>query len=429
MDTFLGLDFGTTNSALAISDAAGHTTLTRYQARGDWYDTFRSVLFFDPEQKGENRKALCTGGIEGILAYLDADGAGRFLQSIKSHLASRSFHSTNILGSVYTLEDLVVLIVSQLRAKAVATRGTLPTRVVAGRPVHFVNDDVGADGDAWAEQRLVKALTAAGFDEVVLELEPVAAAYRYEQRLDHDELVLIADFGGGTTDFCLVRVGPGVTSRGKERVLGTDGVARAGDAFDQRIIQHAVAPRLGHGSRYRVIGGDADVPLWLFSHLARWHHLSFLKSRKTLALLDTILTTAHQPEAIEVLKRLIEEDQGYHLHRAVERVKIDLSAQSETTLQFHEPRLNCVITRDEFDAWIAPDMEEMERAVDRLLTSSGVDARAVDRVFMTGGTSLVPAVRGLFARRFGHKRLMGGEELTSVAQGLALRARDVFSPA
>jgi hypothetical chaperone protein len=421
--TYVGIDFGTTNSTLAISDAEGHVELTSYTVQGKRYDTFRSVLHFDAEKRSADNAPLATCGIEGIFAYLQGGSNGRFVQSVKSYLASRSFKNTNIFHRVFSLEQLITLIVSQLKAKA---QRELPDAVVVGRPVHFVNDDEDETGDAYAEGRLRTAIEAAGFKRVHFTFEPVAAAYQYEATLKKDELVLIADFGGGTTDLCLVDVGPGQRQKGERRVRATAGVALAGDAFDQRIIHHAIAPQLGLGTKYRVFGGDADVPTWLYSSLARWHLLSFLKSPRTMQTLDTICANAHDKHAMSTLRRIVDDDLGYDLHQAVERAKIALSSEERTALDFDAGTIACNITRAEFESWIAPDLAKISGAIDEVLTAAALDAKVVDRVFLTGGTSLVPAVRALFASRFGEDKLRGGEEMTSVGRGLGLVARDVF---
>jgi hypothetical chaperone protein len=391
-------------------------------------------LWFSPDERGPDRRPLATAGVQAIHDYLDADGAGRFVQSVKSHLASRTFTSTMIENAKFTLEDMIALIVGGVRREAERQWGPLPARIVAGRPVHFVRDDVDeekdhADDDAFAEGRLRQALSAGGFKDVVFELEPVAAAARYEHRIKKDELVLIADFGGGTTDLCLVEVGPRARERarreGTRQVVATGGLGVAGDTLDRRILHHAVAPRLGLGTRYRVFGGMADVPLWLFSSLSRWHTLSFLKSRKTTNLLDEMAATADDPAAIASLRRLIDEDLGYQLHRAVEKAKVELSQQDDAVLAVPELDLEVPLTRGDFEGWIKDDVEKIDATVDAVLEKAG--RPKVDRVFMTGGTALVPAVRQIFAKRFGARRLEGGEELVSVAQGLALRAKDAFS--
>lgn len=422
--SFVGIDFGTTNSAVAVCDARGRSTLVKLRKA----ETMRTVLHFDADERGPDRKPLCTAGYEAIDAYLASDGAGRFVQSIKSYLASRTFTSTNIFGAVYTLEDLVALFIDRLRVAARASGVELPKRVVVGRPVHFVRDDVDeGEGDALAVARLERAMRGAGFDDVKFELEPVAAAWRYEQRLTRDELVLIADFGGGTTDLCLVRVGPNARAKRDGRVIATDGVGLAGDVFDQRIIQHVVAPRLGMGSTYRLMVGEADVPLWLYAHLASWHRLSFLKSKKTERLLETILATANDREGVAAFKQIIDEDLGYRLHQAVERTKIALSKSARAQLTFDDVEIDVTVARADFEQWIAPDVARIDEALARVLERASLTPNNVDRVFMTGGTSLVPAVRTAFAKRFGDDKLTGGEELTSVAAGLALAARDVTS--
>ncbi|MDP2341719.1 MAG: Hsp70 family protein [Deltaproteobacteria bacterium] len=437
----LGLDFGTTNSALARLDDDGVMQLARFvlppsrsAPKPVAMDTFRSVLWFDPDEKGPDRRPLCMSGLLAIQSYIDAAGAGRFIQSVKSHLASKTFTSTMIFNAKYTLEDLVGLVVRGVRTEAEKNWGAIGGRVVAGRPVHFVRDDLeeGAAvvdaADVVAEERLRAALASAGFHDVVFELEPVAAAARWEQRSQKDELVLIADFGGGTTDLCLVEVGPAARKKaaieGGRQVIGTGGLGVAGDTLDRRIIHNAIAPRLGWGTQYRVFGGAADVPLWIFNSLSRWHALSFLKSRKTMTLLDEIVATADDPAAVRSLRQLIDDDLSYLLHRAVEKAKIDLSKHEQTVLKFPEIDVELPITRAQFEGWIKDDVARIDDAVDAVLERAG--RPKVKRVFMTGGTALVPAVRKAFAKRFGRGALEGGEELVSVAQGLALRARDVF---
>ncbi|MBC7793638.1 MAG: Hsp70 family protein, partial [Clostridia bacterium] len=246
-------------------------------------------------------------------------------------------------------------------------------------------------------------------------------------RLSADELVLIADFGGGTTDLCLVDVGPSWRKgNALDRVRASDGIGLAGDAIDQRIIKHAIAPQLGLGTKYKVMGGDADVPRWLYNSLSRWHHLSFLKAPATMRLLDDILENAYAPKAVEALYRIVDEDLGYALHRAVEKAKVELSNAAEARIDFED--VHCTVTRSDLETWIEPDLEAIANVIDRVLAKAGVSAEAVDRVFMTGGTSLVPAVRALFAGRFGANKLRGGDEMTTVGRGLALAARDTFAP-
>jgi hypothetical chaperone protein len=213
MPSVVGLDFGTTNSAVAVATPGGPTLLATFEGDGYRTSTFRSVLYFDPEFRTPDHKPQTIAGPEAINSYLKADTSGRLMQSMKSHLASRLFRETYIFGQKYTLEELIALILRALRAAAEAQFGDIGRSVVVGRPVHFSGAGNEED-DAFALSRLRRALEWVGFEEIVFEFEPVAAAYEFETQLDHDELLLIADFGGGTSDFSLVQVGPGVRRRG-----------------------------------------------------------------------------------------------------------------------------------------------------------------------------------------------------------------------
>jgi hypothetical chaperone protein len=277
----------------------------------------------------------------------------------------------------------------------------------------------------FALDRLRQALGAAGFDDVTFEYEPVAAAHAYEQRIQRDEVVLVADFGGGTSDFTLIEVGPGPRSRASHEVIGTSGVALAGDAFDRQIVRQVVAPHFGAGAQYTSsLGKTLPVPAWPYAHLERWHHLSFLRSPGTIEMLERIAGTAEPAGRIEGLIELIVDDLGFELHRAVQTTKLALS-QDEVT-RFHFRVGGTVISRDvtraEFTRWIGDDLEAIATSVDSLMASSALRASRVDRVFLTGGSSFVPAVRQIFLDRFGAERVTGGDELTSVATGLALSA-------
>lgn len=260
--------------------------------------------------------------------------------------------------------------------------------------------------------------------DVIFEYEPVAAAYEYERRLDHDELVLIGDFGGGTSDFTLVRLGPGVRREGGPKILGNEGVGVAGDVFDSRIVREVVAPRLGRGSFYRSLGKRLELPVWVYHNLERWHFVSFLKNRKTIEMLRALRGQADDPDAIESLLHLIESDLGFAMYQAVDGAKCALSGAESTVLEFYDPPIDMAerLTRDDFEDLVREDVRAIADCVDRLLTASGVAPTEVDAVFLTGGSSLVPMVRRYFTRRFGDAKLRGGEELTTVAKGLALRA-------
>src|ERR1044072_8004487 len=263
----IGLDFGTTNSAIAVAGSDRQASLATF-AGG--VGAFRSILYFPAKERGSQEKLETKAGPAAINSYLDADTKGRLIVSIKSYLASSLFTSTSINGRNYTLEDLIAIILRRLRTAAMEQFDTGASQVVLGRPVRFSGADTVED-EKLALQRLTAAAELAGFKQISFELEPVAAAYQYETQLDRDELVLIGDFGGGTSDFTLARLGPGRKKAGHSPVLGTSGVAIAGDTFDSRIMMRLVAPKLGLGSHYISLGKELPVPVWVYSQLSSWH--------------------------------------------------------------------------------------------------------------------------------------------------------------
>jgi len=426
----LGLDFGTTNSAIARVTPSGDVRLASYDARfsgASRAQTFRSILYFDPQHLVGGRPDVLAGPL-AIERYLAGDGSGRLIQSVKSHLASRLFDRTMIFGRTFSLPELVALFVERLFREAELDLGVLDRRrVVVGRPVRYASAERPED-DELAVSRMREGLALVGIEDPIFEPEPLAAAHAYARTLDHDEVVLVADFGGGTSDFCLLSLGP--TRRTQSSVLAIGGVGVAGDAFDGEVVMRVVAPALGFGSRYRMRMGkrheSLEVPPWIFGKLRRWHHLSMLKSKETLELLEDLRMQALEPGKLVALKHVVEADLGFHLYRAVEGTKVALSRAPSTELVFDdEPAvIRARVERDRFEQWIVDPLGAIASALDRTLHDAGVAPGDVDAVFMTGGTSLVPAVRAMFAARFGDHKLRGGEELVSVALGLALRARD-----
>ena len=404
----VGIDFGTTNSAVAIADGAGNVQLAPLAGDPFW----RTILYFEP---GGGLSA----GPKAIARYQETEGEGRLVQSIKSHLASATFSKTQILGRRWALDDMISAYLRLVRA---ATPVDLGTRAVVGRPVRYWGAE-DEDDDARAVGRMREALAKAGFTDVVFEYEPVGAAARYAARLDHEELIVVADFGGGTTDFSVIRVGPG-----RSEVLATGGIGISGDAFDARVIDAVVAPALGRGTQYTTdeMGGQAPVPAWLYGHLRRWHLLSFLKEESTQRLLARVQRGAAEPGKIAKLVTVVEDDLGMPLHRAVEGAKVKLSAQDQARVALTAVDLDLGVTRAAFDSWIAEDLAAIDAVLDDVLARAGVAAEQVDRAFATGGSSLVPAVRAHLAGRFGAEKLVGGEELTSVAWGLAARAHQLW---
>ena len=430
----IGFDFGTTNSSVALLNEKSEVRIASFPSLGTQVESFRSVLYLEQAKTGNGpRKVHGLTGPAAIERYLEAEEKGRLIQSLKSHLSSRSLTGTEVFGRRYKLEVLIARMLGDLRKHA-AKQFERPIRyAMVGRPVRFVGSE-SAEDDEFAVSRLREAFAAAGFERVDFEMEPVAAACAYEATLDHDELILIGDFGGGTSDFSLLRVGPGVRRRGRtpEDLLGNSGVGLAGDAFDARIIRKLVSPALGSNSEARSLNKVLPaVPAWIYANLERWHYLSFLRTNNVREILKSAHIRALEPEKIQALITLIEEDLGYQLHQAVQQVKYELSRSQSAEFRFRDGTpaycsmdLRIPVTRREFESWIANDLQAIEKSVDGLLKTSGIDRRTVDRVFLTGVSSFVPAVRSIFETRFGKDRIRSGNEFTSVAHGLALRAAE-----
>ncbi len=432
----LGIDFGTTNSSIALARANGAVELVSFPTATASTESFRSVLYLEQFKHTGRTQIKSFTGPGAIEHYLKAEHKGRLIQSLKSYLTSRTLTGTEVFGRRYTIEDLISRILSDLRLNA-ERQFVQPIRhATVGRPVRFVGAE-SVEDDEFAVKRLRQAFLHAGFDSVTFEMEPIAAAYAYESTLDHDELILIGDFGGGTSDFSLLHVGPGVRGRGRSAkdLLGNSGLGLAGDNFDARIVRKLVSPALGSDSFERSYSHAADrpasiipaVPAWIYANLERWHHLSFLKTRNVAEILKSARARAQEPEKIAALINLIEEDMGYQLHQAVQRLKVDLSRDESAEFRFRDGSMDIVATvsRAEFEEWIGDDLQSIERCVDSLLAASNIESREVDRVFLTGGTSFVPAVRRIFEARFTASRVRTGNEFTSVARGLALRAAEM----
>ena len=425
----VGFDFGTTNSSVALVNGESGVRLASFPSLGVQVESFRSVLYLEQFRTGNGlRRTHAFTGPAAIERYLHAEEKGRLIQSLKSHLSSHSLTGTEIFGRRYKLEDLISRMLGDLRKHAAQQFDKSIRYAMVGRPVRFVGGETQEDDD-FAVSRLREAFAAAGFERVDFEMEPVAAACAYEATLDHDELILIGDFGGGTSDFSLLRVGPDVRRRGRtpQDLLGNSGVGLAGDAFDARIVRKLVSPALGSDSEARSLNKLLPaVPAWIYANLERWHYLSFLRTNNVREILKSARIRALEPEKIQALITLIEEDLGYQLHQAVQQVKFELSRSESAEFRFRDGSMNLRIpvTRSDFELWIEGDLQTIEGAVDKLIKASGIDAREVDRVFLTGGSSFVPAVRRIFETRFGKDRIRSGNEFTSVAHGLALRAAE-----
>lgn len=414
----VGLDFGTTNTVVARVDAQGRAHASQFRHQGELLTSFRTVLALWQEREEDGLRSRVDAGPWAIDRFIADPFDTRFLQSFKTFAASRSFQHTTLAGRNWRFEDLLSAFFAKYLEHAGLDPATLPRRLVVGRPVTFA----GANPDATlAAERYETAFSSAGFTEIHHVYEPVAAAFFFAQRLARDATVLVADFGGGTSDFSLIhftRTQSGLAAT----PLAQTGVGVAGDTFDYRIIDAIVAPRLGKGTQFRSWGKILEVPGHYYANFARWNQLSILKSPRLLAEIRDLARHSLAPEKLETLIDFIDADVGYPLYRAVSETKMQLSNADTARLHFAAcgVTIDREITRAEFETWIAPDLERIDRAVAAALARAGIDERHVDKVFLTGGSSFVPAVRRQFERRFGAAKVETGDQLLSIAYGLAL---------
>lgn len=414
----LGLDFGTTNTVMAVAEDREHTHSVAYTSPAGTSDSMRTALSFLKDRQLGAGALKVEAGQAAIRAFIDNPGECRFLQSIKTFAASALFQGTLVHARRFQFEDLMEVFLKRLEAYAGDSWPSDAKRLVAGRPVHFAGANPDPD---LATSRYNEALTRLGFPEIHYVYEPVAAAFYFAQNLKADATVLVADFGGGTTDFSLIRFET-EGGRLKATPIGQSGVGLAGDQFDARIIDQLVAPEIGKGSQFKSFGKLLDVPSNYYLAFSRWNQLSVFKTLKEFSDLKSLVRQAEEPEKLEMFIDLIDHDEGYPLYQAVSATKMALSSAEEAEFRFAPlgKAGHKTVTRADFEGWIAEDLIRMEGALDEVLTSTNTSADSIDKVFLTGGTSFVPAVRNIFRRRFSEDRIETGGELVSIAHGLAL---------
>ena len=414
----LGLDFGTTNTVMALAAGGSETQSMHFTSSVGETDTMRTALSFMKDPLVGAQALKVEAGQAAIRQFIDNPGDCRFLQSIKTFAASALFQGTLIYARRHAFDDLMEIFLRRLKAYAGDGWPADVSRVITGRPVQFA----GASPDpALALERYNAALTRLGFPEIHYVYEPVAAAYYFAQTLKSDATVLVADFGGGTTDYSLVRF-ERQAGRLTAKPIGHSGVGIAGDHFDSRMIEHLIAPEIGKGSHFKSFDKVLEVPSGYYSNFARWNQLSIFKTTREFTDLKSLVRSALEPEKLELFIDLVEHDEGYPLYQAISAAKMALSAADEA--EFHFPPLGAagrkMVKRSDFERWIAPDLARIEGALDEVLEQTNTAPDAIDKVFLTGGTSFVPAVRGIFSRRFDASKIESGGELLSIAHGLAL---------
>lgn len=414
----VGIDFGTTNTVIAVAGPDGGSEVKTFDCAGALMHVFMTALCFWESREGGSPKTFVEGGPWAIEQFLDGLGTHRFIQSFKTFAASRSFQETWIFRRKYQFEDLLATFLRNLFKHAQLDQNLAAANIVIGRPVRFAGH---APDEALAMARYRESFARVGIKASSYVYEPVGAAFFFARELASDALTLVGDFGGGTSDFSVIRFTRGRDGLRSE-ALGNAGIAIAGDAFDYRIIDHVVSPRLGKGGSYKSFDKILTMPNGYYSNFAKWNQLAMMKASGELRELEELARVALDPQPLHRFIDLIDNDLGFALYKAVSAAKVALSSQEQAQFSFAQAGIDIheSITRDEFEAWIAEDVARIAATVDEAIANAGVRAAEIDKVFLTGGSSFIPAVRRIFAERFPPERIESGHQFESIARGLAL---------
>lgn len=415
-----GVDFGTSNSTVGwYQPGTTHSAPTALLTLEDGKPTLPSVVFFnaDDERVSYGRAALAE--------YLEGY-EGRLMRSLKSLLGTSLIDGqTEVAGRALPFRALLAQFIGEIKRRAEVQSGVAFQHAVFGRPVFFIDDDPKAD--KLAEDTLHEVARSVGFGEIGFQYEPIAAAFDYEARIDREELVLIADIGGGTSDFSLVRLGPQRAARLDRRddILANGGVHIGGTDFDKYLSLASVMPLLGYGSSLR---SGAAIPSSYFFNLATWHTINQAYTRKSVTQLADLARDAAEPAKIARLQNLIDERAGHWLAIQVEGAKIALSDADMVRLQLDRlsPPETLEIARAQFEAAIAGLVDQVASTVGKLFADAGVKPDDVDTVFFTGGSSGVGLLRERIGAMVPGARRVEGDLFGSIGTGLALDASRKF---
>ncbi len=410
-----GIDFGTSNSTVGWS-RPGQAALLALE--GDKL-TLPSVVFFHAE---DSLTSYCRAALAD---YLIGD-EGRLMRSLKSLLGTSLMDDfTEVAGRVLPFRKLLALFIGELKTRAEASAGQSFSSAVLGRPVYFVDDDPQAD--KLAENTLAEIARAAGLRHIEFQYEPIAAAFDYESQISREELVLVVDIGGGTSDFALVRLGPeqaGKQER-KDDILASGGVHIGGTDFDKHLSLAGVMPLLGLGSQLK---SGLQVPSSPYFNLATWHTINQTYTRKAWAQIVEVTREGREPGKLQALQNLVQQKDGHWLAMQVEAAKINLSTESEVTMDLSRigAAKDVRLQRAIFDNAIAGLVHRIGETVNKLLRDACVTADQVDTVFFTGGSSGVPLLRQGVGQLLPKAQRVEGDLFGSIGAGLAIEAARKF---
>lgn len=448
-DRAIGFDFGTSNSAIAVGEPGGAMPrLLQLDTARPEAALVPSTLYFRPDgslhigqdaietfvrleagrtivrqQRATAQEIDTAFGLERVVAEVEVNQPGRFFQSLKRSLADATFRGTEVFGRFCKPEELIAAFAAEMRRRAEEALGWPVTQAMVGRPVHWGNSDAG---DRLALKRMELALRQAGFERFAFMPEPIAAGLRLAATLNMPRTVLVFDFGGGTLDVTVMRIG------GRERtVLATAGIPIGGDILDEDVMDQRLLRYFGESVRWSP--QELPMPRHILDTVRRWHTIPELNDPGTLRFLrgleqDPRVETRRQARALLSLAR---GNHGWPLFREIERAKIGLSEREQVHIRYiadaiavEEP-----LSRREFEGLIEARVRQAGACVDDALASAGVTPAQVEAVMHTGGSSLIPRFRRLLADKFGADKLRSQDAFTSVASGLAVAAADGGTPA
>jgi hypothetical chaperone protein len=411
----IGIDFGTSNSAVACvaGDELAHLLPLEGSATA-----IPTAIFFNAEERTTHF------GREAVALYL-AGTEGRLMRSLKSLLGSSLMQEqTEIHNERVSFEDIIALFLSELAARAHRQLGTRAKRVVIGRPVHFVDDD--ADRDRQAEATLRRAARSAGLGEVGFQYEPIAAAFDYERRITRESLVLIVDIGGGTSDFTVVRLGPKRMARADRAgdVLATSGVHIGGTDFDQRLSLEGVMPQLG----FRHIGPQGrEVPSRSFFDLSSWHLINWLYAPKAIRQMRELRNSYLDTRLHERLMNVLVQRQGHRIASEVEQAKIRASMTNSDVaidLACAQSGLSAALTASDLARHLAAPLDDVVACARECVQRAALSGGALDAIYLTGGSSALRPFQSALRHAFPGVDVIEGDLFGGVASGLAYAAAD-----
>ncbi len=445
-----GIDFGTTNSTIAIVDGNGVLQKIPIDPDAENPGVMRSLIYINSDLKflygqpainaysgdvsggkGRIKKTLYTGRFITVAGNADIHGVrpdevveeliefdefqgGRMLQSLKTVLSNNHLKGINLFGKIFSIEEIVGGYLKEVKIRADSIVGENVDSVVIGKPVRYVGND-----DKLAVKRMKKAAELAGFKSIKFEYEPIAAAYDYGNKIKESQTVLIFDFGGGTLDVSIVKFP-------ENTVMANKGIPVGGDLFNSEIFTAKLAGFFGSKNIYGP--NKVFMPGYIYLALRNWFSATLLKDEDFDKQMEHFRFMSSEPEAIDALRSLVNNNLSFSMYDEIDRVKRSLSIKQTETFKFIEDHINVKtqIDKNDFENMIQIYIEQIDELLDETVKDAEINISGIDAVATTGGTSLTPVVRKLLAEKFGKEKIIESDAFTSVAAGLALHAKKIF---